>query len=34
MRKMILLAVTGFIWRAVKSRVLRGGTPSRRRGRY
>ena len=34
MRKMILLAVTGFIWRTVKSRILRGGSTARRRGRY
>lgn len=34
MRKMILLAVTGLIWRTVKSRILRGGTAVRRRGRF
>jgi len=34
MRKMILLAVTGFIWRTVKSRIMRSGAPVRRRGRF
>lgn len=33
MRKMILLAVGGFLWRTIKSRLMRGGAPMRRRGR-
>ncbi len=33
MRKMILLAVGGFLWRTIKSRIMRSGTPVRRRRR-
>lgn len=32
MRKMILLAVAGFLWRQVKSRVLRRGRTRMARG--